>query len=205
MPPRCIILLRAASVEDGAEADDPPLSDQGNEEAAHAAHGIAAYLELPGASFAPRGDGEPCAVTLLHSGMARAEQTAASIAKILGSAGCSITGPTAEVGTLSAHATPDAAKALLAGGTAPMQIVVGHLPFLQTLAMAHGTSDLTIGASDRDAPSATSKVFAPGGGVLLEEREDGQWALAHHIAFNVNWWCRGASVYVPAQKEGVAP
>jgi len=200
MPPRCIILLRAASVEDGGEAD-APLSSMGNEEAAHAAHGLAAYLELPGASFAPRGDGEPCAVSVLHSGIARAEQTAASIAKILGDAGCSISGPTAEVGTLSAMANPDAAKTLLTGGTAPMQVVVGHLPLLQALAIAFGTTDLTTGASDRDAPTATSKVFAPGGGVLLEQREDGQWALAHHIGFNINWWCRGASRYVPAEKE----
>ena len=87
---RALVLLRHGTPLE--EAVDPArhLSDAGKAQAAFAANGLCAYLELP-STFVPMAYGEPCPVAIFHSGKERAAQTAKIVNDGLSAAKCETT------------------------------------------------------------------------------------------------------------------
>ena len=76
-----MLLRHATPVPEDVDAARP-LSETGKEEAAYAADGLCAYLELP-SNFMPKfASGTPCAVKIMHSGKERAAQTAACVERV---------------------------------------------------------------------------------------------------------------------------
>ena len=180
-----ILLLRHGSASPEGEK---PLSEEGKAEAMWAANSIAAYLELPG-DFMPRGFGAKCDVAVVHSGKLRAQQTADCVVEVLTKAGCTVTS-VAEPAALAPDADPTAAAAIVppivSGVSAPLTIVVGHLPHLHKLAGALGVSEVK------------EERFTPAGGLLLLQLE-GAWKVSHLVQNKVSWWMRGISFYVPSE------
>jgi len=193
-----LLLLRHGTAEPEATDAAQPLSAQGKEEAAFAADGLCAYLELPG-NFTPKATGEPCSIKIAHSGKARAVQTAEIIKATLSKAGCDVDCAEAK-DELAPKADVEAAVALVTGSSAPLTVLVGHLPHLHALCTAFGVA-------------AATEVFTPAGGVLLEVRDEHggkplEWMLAHHVvppSAKKDWWIHGVSKYVPSQSAHVCP
>ena len=188
---RCCLLLRHATPID---EDPKPLSEQGKLEAAFAADGLCAYLELPSNFVGAFASGEPCAVKIYHSGKDRAAQTAACVSDALTKAGCAVTmADSAEA--LSPNADPAAAVDLVKSSDAPLTVLVGHLPHLHKCAGALGIS-------------ISADAFAPAAGALLECRDaKAPWELVHTVtpmSAKKDWWIHGVSKYVPAE-EAEAP
>ena len=216
---RALVLLRHGTPLE--EAVDPArhLSDAGKAQAAFAANGLCAYLELP-STFMPMAYGEPCPVAIYHSGKERAAQTATIVNDGLSAAKCETTltecvaaasitsaipiATSAEshchctvphsrnVAALKPDAAPDAALALVAASSTPLTVLVGHLPLLHQIATNLG---IVIGAD----------AFAPCGGVVLEANGNGGWMLAHHIVpeqEKKDWWRHGVSVHIRADETG---
>jgi phosphohistidine phosphatase SixA len=163
---KSLVLLRHATPLKEEENSSRPLSEAGKVEAEYAAKSLCAYLELP-SDFTPKAEGKPCKVLVAHSGKERAAETAALVKKALEEAGCDVECTEAKE-ALDPKADTAATLKLVAASSAPLTVLVGHLPNLHEVALACGISI----AADK---------FEPAGGVLLESTDDGTWGLAHHV------------------------
>lgn len=136
-----------------AEAPERPLSDKGRADAER----MALFLARSGVK----------AARVIHSGKARARDTAMLLSQVIGPGGV-----VEEIDAgLSPNDPTDNLKAL-AGNWSEDVMVVGHLPF-----MGRMVSHLVAGSPDAD-----TVAFEPGSVVSLDKDEDGNWTI--------NWMVR---------------
>ncbi|CAE8690710.1 unnamed protein product [Polarella glacialis] len=166
--PSCCVLLRHGSPVPEEEDPKRPLSEEGRKEAAFTAGGLAEYLKQS-AGVCPQ------KVLIAHSGKARAQQTAQAVAESL--AEWEVTCETKE--GLSPNDDPQAAAELVRTASAPVVVLVGHLPHLGKLA-----------ASLLQEPAAAGRLgglFHPAGGVVLK-KQGSVWTEAAEIVVGESWW-----------------
>eukprot|EP00747_Dinoflagellata_sp_TGD_P184155 gnl/TRDRNA2_/TRDRNA2_39544_c0_seq1.p1 gnl/TRDRNA2_/TRDRNA2_39544_c0~~gnl/TRDRNA2_/TRDRNA2_39544_c0_seq1.p1 ORF type:complete len:175 (+),score=39.01 gnl/TRDRNA2_/TRDRNA2_39544_c0_seq1:172-696(+) len=168
MPPVQLVLLRHGTPVPEEEDPARPLSEQGRTEAAQTSKGLALYLGTPTESD----------VQILHSGKARAQQTAEAVKDSLVAAGWASCVCEATKG-LDPKDDAGAAAELVSNISSPVLVLVGHLPHMGLL------SARLIGE-----PAAAGRLggcFAAAGGLVLRPLE-GSWKEARQIEPGATWW-----------------
>jgi len=177
MTTRLLLLRHATPLP---EDQDParPLSEEGIAEADLTANAVAAFLGLD-SKFGRASTNAPPDVVIVHSGKARAEQTAARLRDVLVLGGATLIGDSADGEALAPNADPALAIALM--DTLHVQqntllVLTGHLPMLHKLAAALGIAD------------CSADSFAPAGGLLLQSvSAQAGWSLAN-VVDKTSWW-----------------
>ena len=179
-----LVLLRHATPTTKEEDAGQPLSTEGIAEAEFTAHALAASMGFDSRFGKPANPPPPLDLIVVHSGKARAEQTAAFVRDVLVLGGAKLIGNPDDPGALAPNADPSLAITLMDGLVIPQDTclcLVGHLPMLHKLAAALGVTE------------ATADHFTNAGGLLLQRGSvDAAWELKH-VVDNANWWMEAVS------------
>ena len=175
-----LLLLRHATPTSKEEDPAQPLSPEGVVEAEFTAHAIACSLGFDSRFGKPAGPPPPLDLIVVHSGKARAEQTAGCVRDMLVLGGAKLIGNPEDAEALAPNADPSLAIELMSSLVIPEHTClsfVGHLPMLHKLAAALGISE------------ATADHFVNAGGLMLERSavSDAPWLLKHFID-TTSWW-----------------
>jgi len=178
MPIRLLLLRHASSTtkeEDAAQ----PLSPEGITEAEFTAHALAAAMGFDSRFGKPATPALPLDLIVVHSGKARAEQTAALVRDVLVLGGATLIGNPDDPEALAPNADSSLAIELMSKLIIPQDTclcLVGHLPMLHKLAIALGITD------------ATTDHFGNAGGLLLQRGSaDSAWQL-EYLVDKTSWW-----------------